>query len=89
LLARASAWGYVKASPAAKVARAKEAGGRVRYLLAEERHVLLEGTDVTVEAKDGRAWTAHHAPTPALRLNILAALHTGARRAELCRLRWS
>jgi integrase len=89
LLARAAAWGYVKASPAVKVAKAKEGGGRARYLTPEERHALLEGTDVTVKAKDGRAWTAHHAPTPTLRLYILAALHTGARRAELCRLRWS
>jgi integrase len=89
LLARAVAWGYLKASPAAKVMKAKEPDGRVRYLTPEERHLLLEGADVTVQASDGRAWPIHHGPTPALRLYILTALHTGARRAELCRLRWS
>lgn len=88
LLARAVAWGYLKASPAAKVTKAKELGGRVRYLSAEERQALLEGATTTVTAKDGRAWTVRHAPTPALRLYILAALHTGARRSELLRLTW-
>jgi len=89
LFGRAVAWGYVKANPAAKVTKAKEAGGRVRYLTPEERRALLEGADVTVKAKDGRAWTVHQSPTPALRLYIVAALHTGARRAELVRLRWA
>jgi integrase len=88
LLARAVAWGYLKASPAAKITKAKESDGRVRYLTPEERHALLEGTDVTVKAKDGRAWIAHYSPSPRLRLYILAALQTGARRAELLRLRW-
>jgi integrase len=88
VLGRAIAWGYLRASPAAKVAKAKEPSGRVRYLTPEERHALLDGADVTVKAKDGRSWTVHHAPTPALRLYILAALHTGARRAELLRLTW-
>jgi hypothetical protein len=37
LLARAVAWGYLKVSPAAKVTKAKEQDGRVRYLTAEER----------------------------------------------------
>jgi integrase len=89
LFGRAVAWGYVKANPAAKVTKAKEPGGRVRYLTPDERVALLEGADVTVTAKDGRAWTIHQAPTAALRLYIVAALHTGARRAELVRLRWA
>jgi integrase len=89
LLGRAVAWGYLKVNPAAKVAKAKEPGGRIRYLTPDERRALLEGADVTVKAKDGRAWTVHQGPTPALRLYIVAALHTGARRAELVRLRWS
>jgi len=88
-LGRAVAWGYLKASPAAKVAKAKEAGGRVRYLTAEERQALLEGSVATVQATDGRSWTVEHTPAPALRLYILAALMTGARRGELLRLRWS
>jgi integrase len=89
LLARAVSWGYLKASPAAKVTKAKETGGRVRYLTAEERQLLLEGGVATVKAKDGRAWTIEHKPSPALRLYVLAALMTGARRGELLRLRWS
>lgn len=87
-LARAVAWGYLKASAAAKVGKTKEPTGRVRYLTPEERHALLEGADITVKAQDGRAWTVHHAPTPALRLYILVALHTAGRRAELLRLSW-
>ncbi len=70
-LSRAVAWGYLKASPAAKVAKAKESDGRVRFLTPEERLALLEGA------------------SPRLRLYILAALQTGARRAELLRLRWA
>jgi integrase len=87
-LGRAVAWGYLKASPATKVGKTKEPAGRVRYLTPEERHALLDGANVTVKAKDGRAWIVHHAPTPALRLYILVALHTAARRAELLRLAW-
>jgi integrase len=89
LLGRAVAWGYLKASPAAKVAKLKEPDGRVRYLTPEERQALLDGADVTVKAKDGRAWTSHMGPSPALRLYVVVALRTGARRAELLRLRWA
>jgi len=89
LFGRAVAWGYVKANAAAKVTKAKEPSGRIRYLTADERRALLDGADVTVKAKDGRMWTVHHGPTPALRLYIVAALHTGARRAELVRLGWA
>lgn len=88
LLKCAVDWGYLRASPAAKVKKAKEPTGRVRYLTAEERHALLEGIEATVTAKDGRAWTVHHRPSPKLRLYILVALHTGARRSELGRLTW-
>jgi len=88
LLGRAVAWGYLKASPAAKVRKAKEPPGRVRYLTPEERDQLLNGATVTVKASDGRAWTMRRAPSPTLRLYILAALQTGARRSELIRLTW-
>ena len=37
----------------------------------------MAATDVTVTAKDGRAWTVHHAPTP------LVALLTAARRVPM------
>jgi integrase len=89
LLGRAVEWGYLKDSPARRVKRAKEAPGRVRYLTPEERDTLLNGADETVTANDGRTWVAHHAPSPALRLYILAALHTGARRGELLPLTWA
>jgi integrase len=88
LLNRAVAWGYLKANPARGVKRAKEAPGRVRYLSPEERDQLLNGADETVTAKDGRTWTVHHAPSAALRLYIVAALQTAARRGELLGLRW-
>ena len=89
LLNRAVAWGYLKTSPARGIKRAKEAPGRTRYLSAEERETLLNGADVTVKAKDGRKWTMHRAPNPALRLYILEALQTGARRGELAALTWA
>ena len=44
---------------------------------------------MTVKATDGRTWTAHQGPSEALRLYILAALQTGARRGELLSLRWA
>jgi integrase len=88
LLNRAAAWGYLKDTPARGVKRAKEAPGRVRYLTPEEREKLLNGADETIKAKDGRTWVIHHEPSAALRLYILAALQTGARRGELLALRW-
>lgn len=88
-LARAVAWGYLKASAAAKVKKAKESDGRVRYLSPEERDALVSGIDDTVKTSDGRAWTVRHEPSPTLRPYIIAALQTGARRAELLRLRWA
>lgn len=48
----------------------------------------MNGCDVTVKASDGRTWTIRQEPSAGLRLYVLAALHTGARRAELIRLRW-
>lgn len=89
LLNRAVDWGYLKASPARGIKRAKEAPGRVRYLSPEERDKLLNGTEITVKARDGRTWAAYRAPNSALRLYILAALQTGARRGELLALRWA
>jgi integrase len=89
LLNRAVAWGYLRDSPARLVKPSKEAPGRTRYLTPEERDVLLNGRDAIVKAKDGRTWTAHQGPSPALRLYILAALQTGARRGELVNLRWA
>lgn len=78
LLNRAVAWGYLKANPA-----------RTRYLAADERDKLLNGADVTIKARDGRSWTMRREPNPALRLYILGALQTGARRGELAALTWA
>ena len=89
LLARAVSWGYLKASPAAKVGKAKEPDGRVRFLTPEERDALVNGLSSTVTAKDGRTWAVQHEPSPSLKAYIVAALQTGARRAELLRLRWA
>lgn len=86
LLARAVDWGYLRVSPAARVRKAKEPSGRTRYLTDEERTRLLEGDLVTVKASDGRAWTYPRTPSPTLRAYLVAALQTGARRGELCRL---
>jgi integrase len=88
VLNRAVTWGYIRANPARGIKRAKEAPGRVRYLAPEERDKLLNGADMTVKATDGRTWTVHRAPNPVLRLYILAALQTGARRGELAALTW-
>src|SRR5262245_2002128 len=89
MLNRAVAWGYLKRNPSNGVRKAKEAPGRVRYLTAEERDLLLSGVDATVKAKDGRTWVMRHHASPALRLYIVAALQTGARRGELLNLRWA
>jgi integrase len=89
LLGRAVAWRYIKASPAAAVKKATEPAGRARYLTPDECRKLLNGTEITVKSTDGRAWTMHRGANPGLRLHIMARLQTGARRAELCRLRWA
>ncbi|HZP39799.1 MAG TPA: tyrosine-type recombinase/integrase [Methylomirabilota bacterium] len=89
ILNRAVAWGYLRDSPARAITKAKEAPGRVRYLTAEEVELLLNGRTEMVTASDGRTWTVQRAPDPALRLYIVAALQTGARRGELLNLRWA
>jgi integrase len=86
LLTRAVDWSYLRVSPAARIRKAPEPPGRVRYLTDDERTRLLEGDVVTVTASDGRTWTYTRAPPPTLRAYMLAALQTGARRGELCRL---
>jgi integrase len=85
---RAVEWGYLLRNPAQGIKRAREPRGRVRYLEPDERDRLLNGIEVTVTASDGRRWTMRQQPNARLRLYILAALHTGARRAELIRLTW-
>ncbi len=89
LLNRAVAWGYVRDNPARAVTKAKEAPGRVRYLARDELDLLLNGRAECVNASDGRTWTVRREPAPALKVYIVAALQTGARRGELLHLRWS
>lgn len=88
-LGRAVAWRYLKANPAQPVKKAKELPGRVRYLAPDEREILLNGRDMTVTATDSRTWAVRRAPHPVLRVYIVAALQTGARRSELVRLTWA
>jgi len=61
----------------------------VRYLQPEELDLLLNGRGESVTALDGRTWLVQRAPHPALRLYIVTALQTGARRGELLNLRWN
>jgi integrase len=86
VLTRATDWGYLRISPAARVRKIKEPPGRTRYLTPEERTRLLEGDLGTVKASDGRAWTYQRPPAPALRVYMQVALWTGGRRGELCQL---
>ncbi len=84
----AAAWGYVRTNPAEYLSRAMESSGRVRFLSDEERDLLLNGTTVTITSSDGRTWTTRQQPNATLRLYIVFALNTGARRAQAIRLQW-
>jgi integrase len=89
LLNRAVAWGYLRDSPARAVRKTKEASRRVRYLAPEELDLLLNGRAERVTASDGRTWMIRRDPAADLKVYIVAALQTGARRGELMNLRWS
>ena len=67
--------GWLDANPIRKVKKPQEARGRVRFLDTEERERLLAACD---QATD----------TPELRVIVLMALTTGARRGEIANLRW-
>jgi integrase len=88
LLNRAVAWGYIRDSPTRAIRKTTEAPGRVRYLTPDERRLLLDGRHETVKASDGRTWTIEVGPDADLKVYIVAALATGARRGELMSLRW-
>src|SRR5262245_59417285 len=68
-------WRLVDRNPCREVTKRKEARGRIRFLSDPERDALLEAC-----AKSD--W-------PALRILVLLAISTGARRSELINLKWS
>lgn len=68
-------WRLVDRNPVREIARKKEARGRTRFLLDEEREALLQ-------ACANSAWAGLYAL-------VLLAISTGARRGELIRLRWT
>jgi integrase len=65
----------VDRNPVSDINRKKEARGRTRFLLDEERTALLEAC-----AKS--EWSALHTL-------VLLAITTGARKGELIRLKWT
>ena len=66
-------WGWIESNPVLRVSRRKEAQGRVRYLLDDERERLLAA------CADGPAY---------LRPVVGLALATGMRQGEILGLRW-
>jgi integrase len=67
-------WGWVEASPVARVSRPKAPRGRVRFLSQQEKTRLLAACE------NGQA--------PLLLPVVLLAISTGARRGEILGLRW-
>ncbi|WP_322629585.1 site-specific integrase [Halothiobacillus sp.] len=68
-------WGWLESNPAVRVKSGQESRGRVRFLSNEERAALLQACN---EATD----------TPELKVIVLLAITTGARRGEIIGLRW-
>jgi integrase len=67
-------WEWLEASPMARVRALPEPRGRVRYLTAAERPMLLEAVQASHE--------------PYLAVVVWLAIATGARKGELLGLRW-
>jgi len=67
-------WGWVENNPLAKVTKAKEPRGRVRFLSDDERDKLLKA--------------CKESESPYLYIIVVLALSTGARRMEILGLRW-
>lgn len=68
-------WGWLDVNPVTRVSKGKETRGRVRFLSDAERKALLKACEQATE-------------TPELRVLVLLAITTGARRGELAGLRW-
>lgn len=68
-------WGWLETNPCQKVKRAKESKGRVRYLNEQERRALLLACE-------------NFTYYPELKIIVLIAITTGARRGEILGLKW-
>jgi len=68
-------WGWLEDSPMSKVSKFKEPRGRVRFLSDEERPKLLTA--------------CQESDNPYLYPVVVLALSTGARKMEICSLKWS
>jgi integrase len=68
-------WQWLESNPMEKVSKGKESRGRVRFLSDVERKLLLEACE---QAKE----------TPELKIIVLLAITTGARRSEISGLYW-
>lgn len=68
-------WRLLDRNPCRDISKRKEARGRVRFLSDEEREALLKACEAS-------AWQP-------LRVLVLLAISTGARRGELINLKWS
>ena len=75
LTAAAREWGWIDSNPCEKVKRGKESRGRVRFLSDVERESLLTACEGISD-------------TPELKIIVIIALTTGARRSEIIGLCW-
>ena len=67
-------WDWLESNPCKNVKRGKEPRGRVRFLSHQERIDLLK--------------TCENSKLPELKIIVLLAMTTGARRGEIMNLRW-
>lgn len=75
LSACAKEWGWLDSNPCERVTKGQESRGRVRFLSNDERNALLEACDLAAD-------------TPELKIIVLLAITTGARRGEITGLKW-
>lgn len=71
----AKEWLWLESNPCERVTLGQETKGRVRFLSNDERNALLDACD---QATD----------TPELKIIVLMAITTGARRGEIAGLKW-
>jgi len=68
-------WGWLDSNPSERVTKGQESRGRARFLSNDERNALLEACDLATD-------------TPELKIIVLLAITTGARRGEIAGLTW-